>query len=239
MRIVRKRTVSMLLAILVSTVLTCSAFAVPDLNRTGSISLTMKYQGEIAAGGNLVLYQVGTAVEEDGSYSFVCSGAFSGCGLALNDLESRRLISQLSEFAEQNHVSGTEKSTSADGTITFDNLQPGVYLLKQTQAAEGFQRVNPFLVSIPMSVNGIEEYDVDAGAKMALTPAGTNHDEPNGNNGGGNSGGGGTGSNGNGSVLPQTGQLKWPIPPLTIVGLLLFSFGWYLKFGAGSGGHAE
>ena len=99
--------------------------------------------------------------------------------------------------------------------------------------------MNPFLVSIPMSVNGTEEYDVDAGAKMALTPAGTNDNEPNGDNGGGNSGGGGTGSNGNGSVLPQTGQLKWPIPPLTIAGLLLFSLGWYLKFGIGSGGHAE
>ena len=234
MRIGRKWTISMLLAILVSTVLTCSAFAVPDLNRTGSISLTMKYHDEIAAGGNLVLYQVGTAVEEDGSYSFVCSGAFSGCGLALNDLESRRLISQLSEFAEQNHVSGTEKNAAADGTIVFDDLQPGVYLLKQTQAAEGFQRVNPFLVSIPMSVNGTEEYDVDAGAKMALTPVGTNDNEPNGNNGRG-----GTGSNGNGSVFPQTGQLKWPIPPLTIAGLLLFSLGWYLKFGIRSGGHAE
>jgi hypothetical protein len=136
MRIGRKWTISMLLAILVSTVLTCSAFAVPDLNRTGSISLTMKYHDEIAAGGNLVLYQVGTAVEEDGSYSFVCSGEFSGCGFALNDLESRRLISQLSEFAEQNHVSGTEKNAAADGTIVFDDLQPGV-LSAETDTGSG------------------------------------------------------------------------------------------------------
>lgn len=31
--------------------------------------------------------------------------------------------------------------------------------------------------------------------------------------------------------LPQTGQMNWPIPVMTVAGLALFIFGWYLCFG--------
>lgn len=31
--------------------------------------------------------------------------------------------------------------------------------------------------------------------------------------------------------LPQTGQLTWPIPLLTVIGMVLFSLGWWLCFG--------
>ena len=32
-------------------------------------------------------------------------------------------------------------------------------------------------------------------------------------------------------TLPQTGQLNWPIPVLVVLGLIFFSFGWFLRFG--------
>ena len=31
--------------------------------------------------------------------------------------------------------------------------------------------------------------------------------------------------------LPYTGQLNWPIPVLVVLGLVLFSAGWLLRFG--------
>ena len=32
-------------------------------------------------------------------------------------------------------------------------------------------------------------------------------------------------------ILPQTGQLNWPVPVLTVAGLGLFLAGWLLRFG--------
>lgn len=51
--------------------------------------------------------------------------------------------------------------------------------------------------------------------------------------------GGGTGENGSGTgedgseKLPQTGQLNWPVPVLTMVGLVLFITGWVLCYRKG------
>lgn len=33
------------------------------------------------------------------------------------------------------------------------------------------------------------------------------------------------------TTLPQTGQLNWPVPVLTVAGLLLILVGWYLRSG--------
>ena len=32
-------------------------------------------------------------------------------------------------------------------------------------------------------------------------------------------------------ILPQTGQLHWPVPILAVSGVVLFAMGWYLCFG--------
>lgn len=42
----------------------------------------------------------------------------------------------------------------------------------------------------------------------------------------------GSGGGNNTQKLPQTGQLTWPIPVLTVSGMVLFSLGWWLCFGS-------
>ena len=36
-----------------------------------------------------------------------------------------------------------------------------------------------------------------------------------------------------GVTLPRTGQLNWPVPVLTLLGVGLFAAGWLLRFGRG------
>lgn len=40
-------------------------------------------------------------------------------------------------------------------------------------------------------------------------------------------------------TLPDTGQLNWPIPVLVVLGLILFSLGWVLRFGKKKDGHEK
>ena len=69
-------------ALLWAAVVPAWAHEVPDLKKTGSITLTLQYDGKPLSGGSFALYRVGTVTEKDGDYSFTTAGtgfsAFSG-----------------------------------------------------------------------------------------------------------------------------------------------------------------
>ena len=184
-----------------------------DVGKTGSISVNMK------AGGNLVLYKVADVIVDEG-YRYKLTSTFSGVtGAAsvaekINDqaqIGNAALASTLASYASANGVStvGT-RSASSNGTLKFENLPVGLYLVTQTTAAKGYQKMAPFLVSLP-GENGT--YDVNATPKMELKkktkPPKDKTPPP--------------------SKLPQTGQLWWPVFVLAAAGMLLMFAGLLLK----------
>ena len=194
-----------------------SAHPVPEPGRKGSITVSMRFDGEAVPGGSLTLYWVGEVSQDDGNYSFVPTGDFTGWGSAFGALDSAeenaRTAQSLKTFAQSQEppISGIEKQIGKDGMAKFTNLEQGLYLLVQTQAAPGYSPVNPFLVSIPYEVKGEYCYDVDAQAKMELEQLPKPPEKP-------------------GGKLPQTGQLNWPVPVLAAAGLVLFGVGWAIRF---------
>lgn len=233
---IRKRLSALLFAWVLCGFLAVTAYAVdvPDLSRTGSISLTMTYNGKAVAGGTLTLYHVGEIKENDGNYSFALTGEFSGCKESLENPESPELSSSLEEYALANDLTGMKLEITSDGTVVFSDLEPGLYLLVQTQAANGYETAAPFLVSVPIKENGTYIYDVNASPKVSLKtkaeptttePAETEPAamEPRTTKP--------TASVLTPTTLPNTGQLNWPIPILAVLGLCLFSIGWLLRCG--------
>lgn len=192
---------------------------VPDLDRTGSVSVVLRCTdtGELVSGGALALYRVADAVEDDGNFSFAYTDVFENCGYSLEDIQSETLASSLADWADENKIEKTVRGISAYGTAFFPGLQTGLYLITQQSASEGYNEVKPFLVSVPIQATEGSGwvYDVDAGPKVEIvkgqpqTPV-----QP---------------SDPRDSRLPQTGQLNWPVPVLTIAGVLLFSIGWFLN----------
>ena len=133
--------------------------------------------------------------------------------------------------------------TDKDGVVTFTDVPVGVYLVVQTSRHEDYYNITPFLLYLPYTLtnedgNGIAwEYDVEAGPKVSARPSGGKEDppppeeildpevptdpdvipeEP-------------------GEeilepevpldTLPQTGLLQWPVPVMTLAGLLLIAAG--------------
>ena len=101
--------------------------------------------------------------------------------------------------------------------MVFDSLAPGLYVISQPKAADGYEPVAPFLVTVPFKgEDGKLQYDVDARPKVEKarkstptpTPPVTKTPPPK---------------------LPQTGQLWWPVPLLVIAGLLFILAGWRRK----------
>lgn len=157
-----------------------AAFArsMPDLSGSGSITLELSCDGQSVSGGEIDVCLVGNITQNNGDFSFSLSDDFSGSGLSLDiDYDSaselETLACALAAFAAGNDISGITAEAGSDGRITVSGLCPGLYLVIQTQAAEGYEAFSPFLVSVPMYDKTREAYvyDVDASPKVSLSGA--------------------------------------------------------------------
>lgn len=209
-----------------------AAVDVPDESKTGTIRVTMLYNNQPVSGGTLSVYRVGDIHEDDGNYTFVLAEPFAASNVTWTEdtLGEPEVAKALAEYAAKNSIAADKTGTiGSDGKVTIDGLALGLYLVKQEQPAAGYQCAEPFLVTVPYLEKETYLYDVDATPKVEpLKVAPT--DPPS--------------SDTQTTVveaqpstvpqtgtLPQTGQLNWPIPVLVVLGLIFFSFGWFLRFG--------
>lgn len=147
-----------------------AAYELPDPERKGSISITVRYQEEIVAGGSVTLYRVGDICEENGNYSFALTEDFASSAISLEEPQSPRTASALADFAHRESLSGINQKIDGNGYVRFADLQSGLYLIVQQKAAKGYQKMTPFLVSIPMVTEDTCVYDVDASPKISPAP---------------------------------------------------------------------
>ncbi len=221
-----------------------------DLSRAGDSSITVTLrdeEGEAAGKGTLILYQVASLILDDGNMVYNFTEDFEDSGVSLTDVTgSASTLSETAQtfasYAEVGNLAGFQKETLS-GTYTFTGLDLGLYLIVQEQAADGYQIVAPFLVTVPLAdeETGDWIYDVDASPKTetlseespeevppeeppeeeppAEEPPEENpprEDPPD------------TVTD---PPLPQTGQLNWPIPVLAAGGLLLVTLGGIMVLG--------
>lgn len=151
----------------------------PDLSKTGSIEVTMKDDSKPVAGEELTLLQVAAAGTGDSpdnrGFSFVYTNEFAGQSLNLNDektVENSETAKTLLAFAQKNEITGDTAVSGADGVIKFGGLQAGLYLVWNSKPVNGYQTMDPFLVTVPVQMkdeNGKVtgySYDVQADPKM-------------------------------------------------------------------------
>ena len=169
MKSIRKRLAAVLAALTLLVWCAAPAFAleVVDLSRTGSIKVSLydSETSEAVGGGTLTLYRVAKVQKDNANLSFVYTNGFEDCGVELGDLSEGELAGRLAE-----KIAATAESTTVEisdlGVAEFDDLEVGLYLVVQTTAAENYNVINPFLVSVPIQENGSYVYDVDALPKV-------------------------------------------------------------------------
>lgn len=169
MKSIRKRLAAVLAALTLLVWCAAPAFAleVVDLSRTGSIKVSLydSETSEAVGGGTLTLYRVAKVQKDNANLSFVYTNGFEDCGVELGDLSEGELAGWIAE-----KIAATAESTTVEisdlGVAEFGDLEVGLYLVVQTTAAENYNVVNPFLVSVPIQENGKYVYDVDALPKV-------------------------------------------------------------------------
>lgn len=169
MKSIRKRLAAVLAALTLLVWCAAPAFAleVVDLSRTGSIKVSLydSETSEAVGGGTLTLYRVAKVQKDNANLSFVYTNGFEDCGVELGDLSEGELAGWLAEKIAATAESATVEISDL-GTAEFGDLEVGLYLVVQTTAAENYNVINPFLVSVPIQENGSYVYDVDALPKV-------------------------------------------------------------------------
>ncbi len=164
-----------ILALLVSVLVSCIVNAseeFPPLDSKGSISVAIRDRetGDPVPGGELVIYQAATIVE-NGGYRYQLTGGFASFQEPITedtDLDAA-LAADLAAFASQNSLEGTSVSIGTDGKALISDLALGLYLVVQTSPAPDHAAVAPFLVSVPLKTEtGEWVLDVDAAPKPEL-----------------------------------------------------------------------
>jgi sortase A len=201
----------------------------------GQITLTLRDGDTLVQGGSLELHRVG---DLDAQESLTLNADFAAVTQKRRlDLESPDLAEALADHAESADLPGTVAPVSDQGTVTFSDLEEGVYLVMQADAFGNSGDISPFLVAIPQQVDGQPCYDVDASPKVQLlsetdpevspetspetsqeptvspaaSPKPVTSPSPS--------------ATSTGNTLPKTGQLNWPIPLLVLLGIAVFLAG--------------
>lgn len=203
-----------------------AAYAAPGpINTAAPCALTLvcAYSGVPLSSVQVRLYR---AADVDAYMRFAFTGAFAASGVSLDGLTDAaafsRTASALAEYAAENKLTPEYTgAAAADGRLTFSVLTPGLYLVvvNPCSAASGTYSAAPFLVALPEPdpVGDAWMYSVFVSPKIEYkptpTPAPTAQPYPPYPIYG---------------RLPQTGQLRWPVPVLAVTGLVLAALGVWL-----------
>ena len=225
------------LAILLTTLLALCAPALAVVP-TGSLTLPL-------VGAPFKLYLV---AEHDEASDFALCGEFAGSSVDLSDLSTAGKLAQaaldLERWAEEKEIAPlAQQNTDSSGSVSFTSLAQGLYLVGGVTHQQGSHRYQsaPCLISLPSwdGSTGVWELNATAFPKFEhrgtsggdSTPTPTEPDTP-------------TPPDPEDQPvdpveppdtpptppvgpekLPQAGQLKWPVPVLAALGMLLLLAG--------------
>nr|WP_294528560.1 SpaA isopeptide-forming pilin-related protein [uncultured Blautia sp.] len=121
----------------------------------GSITLRLP---QTAAGIEVTFYQI-AGYENDG---FVYKDSFAGSGINVSGLktaaEYEKAATDLAAFAKIQKLTGTVMQAGTDGTISYKDVENGIYLAVQT-GGEGIMTMQPVIIPVPYSEDSTEKYD--------------------------------------------------------------------------------
>ena len=198
--------------------ITALAAELPDLSTKGTIIITMKKDGKPVIGGEFEIYHIANVSESDGTLQYSFTNDFKNCTLSFDDIKSDKYSSDLQRYINSNKINGIKKGVNNNAVAEFTGLDAGIYFIVQNEAAKGYNKANPFAVSLPSYENGEYNFTVNANPKFDFSgtenttqPTTVKPPKP-------------TDAN-----LPKTGQLNLPVPILLTSGICMLVLGIVLR----------
>lgn len=180
-----------------------------------TVTLADKQKGVVIQDAEISVYKLGDFTDLE-SREITFEKSFEEIASTLDFSSSEKTCTSrnantLVDFVKENEIKPSVSVKSDKNGVGKASLSDmGVYLVEITDS--GNYNAEPFIIEIPVWENGTLTYEISASPKIS---AKTNTNTP-GNN---------TGSTNTGTKIPQTGQLKWPVPVLAIAGVTLVVLG--------------
>lgn len=187
----------------------------PDFAKDISLTVNFRSGSNHIGGGEISLYQVAQAHIENDTVVYSFTENFENSNIDITK-DAKELIDELGAYITLNAIGCVTEPIGENGKAVFEELKPGFYFAVQNKAGEGYLPAAPFIIELPtVDEKGVYSFDAVVNAKVSPKSDDTTIPET---------------TKPSGDKLPQTGQLKWPIPILTAVGLAFFIVGWILFF---------
>lgn len=138
---------------------------VVDFKKLGSINITLleKEDNIKIEGAEITLYKIANVKEDNHNLVFEYVDELSNCNLSIASLKAEDVGKCINK-----DITGIKKFTSAEGVVYFDELDLGLYLVKQTNRVSGFSKIDPFLVMIPSEIDNKWIYDIESEPKTDI-----------------------------------------------------------------------
>lgn len=138
-----------------------------DFSRKGSISITLSdnIDNTTVEGAMITIYKVADAVDEDNNLKFSYDDKLNDCK---DDLDKGNITNNVLTCVVNSNVVSYNGITNKYGTIKFNNLDLGLYLVIQTNEVEGYSKISPFLIMIPKTIDNSWNYDIEASPKIDI-----------------------------------------------------------------------
>ena len=140
-----------------------------DFSRKGSIEVTLHEMSEdtYVEGAEITIYKIADAYLDGVNLAFKYTDEFSSCSVSLDDLTIDDLSKKITLCVKPESI-GTSLITNDFGTVIFNDLDLGLYLVSQTNKVEGYSNIDSFLVQIPKFIDNSWTYDIIANPKTDI-----------------------------------------------------------------------
>lgn len=140
-----------------------------DFSRKGSIEVTLHEMSEdtYVEGAEITIYKIADAYLDGVNLAFKYTDEFSSCSVSLDDLTIDDLSKKITLCVKPESI-GTSLITNDFGTVIFNDLDLGLYLVSQTNKVEGYSNIDSFLVQIPKVIDNSWTYDIIANPKTDI-----------------------------------------------------------------------
>lgn len=157
---------------LIVSLLVLLSFAIsPVQAASASITVQMKdTSGNAVAGGQLSVYKV--AEVKDGKYQYTAAFAKMDEDISAKTQSSvmtESFAQSLASYAAANEVSGQTSQISSSGEAALAADDQAVYLVTQTTAANGYEKIKPFTLVLPYVQDGQSMSQIIAKPKLEKT----------------------------------------------------------------------
>ena len=166
----KKRNILYLLTIIVLLLSGANVFAstnnIVDFSRKGSITVTLiNEEVNYVEGANIKIYKLADAYSNNSNLDFDYHEDLKICE---NAIKENKFNNVTLECIYNSSVESKELITNSKGKVIFEGLDLGLYLIEQTNKVDGYSKIEPFLMYIPVNENNGWIYEVDAEPKVDI-----------------------------------------------------------------------